>query len=426
MAGVRYGPVRVRISGDEARGRDYLPRAMKLLRLTQERQRLGSLNVLGSQAPLDDDAYCYVVLAGGMANLHIVAGHGGMEESVDMELSRAPDFVSGVIKDGHIVEVPATIRRPAYQTLSQFRPTLACIAVYRPAKGKRNPYEFAAAFQQVERLAVEPAQEFSMLRNQSMNGPTFSQYTQLKPTMYSGAMRQVVQALMGFGRQRNSGRRQISLYERYSLEGGAPADTANPTYAREVARQGLQIRYDWRFARTHGIAAGADGTRWLVEVGVNGVLAMPLPLHPATTDPKFRERLDEAGDVDALALVDTFGGFPTGEPFPPGLEAWIRAGRVQRLLTREDMAPFYDYNPYSSVMGWAFNLRGDEAHNTAWRMGEDGFQRGVHYAIAFNIGALRRPPLTQAAQRWPSGCRRCAEIAGSATTWTRCCGSAGA
>ncbi|HHA2772126.1 TPA: hypothetical protein ACOEQZ_001312 [Stenotrophomonas maltophilia] len=397
MDEVRYGPVRIRISGDEVRGRSYLPRAMQMLRRAQERQRLGQLNVLRDHQSLDDDSYCYVVLGGGMATLHIIAGHAEADGDADVEINATPDFVSGVIAGG-------TIRagEGGVELLHEFHPTQACIENYRPKEGRRHPFPFTGSFQPLQRLAVKPADEFAaeLGSGSSAGGRENSQYVKLKPTMFTGAMRGLVQALMGFGKQRRKGNRQISLYERFGVADEPSAAPARPSaFASDTAKKGLQIRYDWKWARSHGLVAAADGRRWIIEIGINGVLAMPLPLHEATTTAEFAERVEEAGDVDAQKLLELYGGFPSGEPFPTGLDAWVRAGRVLRLLTREQMRPFYDHIGYSTVMGWAFNLSGTEAHNTAYRYADDGYQRGVHYCVSVGVGptrVLKPSPLGQA------------------------------
>jgi hypothetical protein len=88
--------------------------------------------------------------------------------------------------------------------------------------------------------------------------------------------------------------------------------------------------------------------------------------------------------------VDEFGGFPTGEPFPSTAALWDayeRAGRIIELVPPSGVSEFYSHLHYSSAMGWAFNERGDEAHNTGYRYGDDGVQVGVHYAVALQIGA---------------------------------------
>lgn len=398
MEPVRYGPARIVTSGDVERAAAHLPRALALLRQTQERQRAGGLRVLGGQWALDEDSYCYVVLAGGMAAVHVVAGNAVEVSEEAAAPAAAPDFVSGAVRNGYLEEVPATRERPSYQTLRTFHPTAPCADAFGIERG----------YQAIERLAVEPWTAFDVLRNQSPSGkPVYSQYTQLKPTMYSGSMRKVVQALMGFGRQRRRGNRETSLYDAYLAPSRAdpPAKDAR-RYAIDVGKRGLRIRYDWRFGRTHGVTRSADGSWWLVEISISqGVIAMPLPLHDATTSPAFRDWIEKrtlpiqrqherANDAAALLLIDEFGGFPTGESFPTGreIDAWIRAGYVVRLAEKSALSAFYAHSAYSSAMGWAFSARGDEAHNTAWTVGDDGYLRGVHHAVTLRLGERTPPP----------------------------------
>ena len=393
MAPVRYGPARVTFSGDEVAAKAFLGEALHLLRNTEERARLSGLTSLGAQWRLTDDAYCYAVVAGTISAVHIVAGHLSQDETKIAIPVAVPDFVSGVVRGGTIETVPAKDKEPAYKVLSTFHPTQPCATAYPIPVG----------YQKIARLQVEPYSAFSDLKNPSESGkPVYSQYVRLKPTMYSGAMRQVVQALMGFGRQRRNGSHETSLYETFTSPTTGVGVSAQ--YAKDVSTDGLQIRYDWRFSRTHGITRASDGRLWLVEIGISsGVIAMPLSLHPATTTAAFRDyvtkrllprdRLHEHNnDGEALAMLDALGGFPTGESFPPAAqtEAWVRAGRVLRLMAHDDVAVFYAYSPYSSAMGWAFSGSGKEAHNTAWRVDENGIQQGVHYAVMLSIGASAR------------------------------------
>lgn len=394
MDEIRYGPVRLVTSGSAERVQAHVPRALKLLRQVQERARLGGLKVLQSQWALDDDSYCYAIVAGGMATVHVVAGYPGTDEPEAVTPVAVPDFVSGAVRNGHIVDVAATSGAPASKTLATFHPTQACA----------EAFDLAHGYQNLPRLAVEPFVAFSELRNQSQSGkPEFSQYTRLKPTMYSGTMRKVVQAVMGFGRQRREGKREVSLYDAYRAS-ASEAVAVPGKYAKDVAKDGLQVRYDWRFSRTHGVTRASDGRWWLVEISITqGVIAMPLPLHEATTTARFRDWIEarrlprdrqheHANDAEVLTMLDEFGGFPTGEAFPVGsdMDAWVRAGRVVRLAAKEEVAEFYGHSPYSSAMGWAFNARGDETHNTAWTIGDDGFMRGVHYAVTLQIGTTNK------------------------------------
>ena len=393
MSDIRYGPVSVRYSGDERRAREYLPAAMQWLRITQERQRAGEVDSMRYVRELAEDAYCYVVLGGGMAVLHIVAGAATVDEEIARDI--VPDFVSGAVRGGIIrKEYPNLYGEQ--DKLATFKPTDRCFWRYfrdntDPENLRNNSLSQNYAY--VRRLAVEPHTQIAgPLRNTDPNSDAvFSQYRRLKPTMYSGTMRKCIQALMGFGRQRRKAPKykvEISLYDQLRWKPAEPVTDAEEDYRQATRESGLQIQYDWRWFRTHGLTRGADGAWWLVEISKSrGIVAMPLPLHAATTTQAFRERLEKEGDTDALRLLDEFGGFPTGERFPVEVGPWIEAGRVLRLLEPEAMAAYYEHLAYSQDIGWAFNLRGDEAHNCAYRYGNDGCQRGVHYACSLKIGA---------------------------------------
>ncbi|HPD73643.1 MAG TPA: hypothetical protein PLL30_17850, partial [Candidatus Krumholzibacteria bacterium] len=217
-----------------------------------------------------------------------------------------------------------------------------------------------------------------------------SQYDILHPTLYTGRMRKLVQALMGFGKQITETSIFDDIDQDFEVTEEEQEEAELTQYQTQVRDNGLQIRYDYRFMRTHGLVTASDGKLWVVEIGMNrGIIAMPLLLHERTTEPEFRDLVYRVGRLEAITMLDEFGGFPTGEAFPgtpEGLESWIRAGRVLRLKQASDMAEFYAHSTYSSTLGWAFNLDGSEAHNTAWRFGDDGVQRGVHYAISLTIG----------------------------------------
>jgi len=382
---VRHGPARVTFSGDVTRAHGFIDKALHLLYQTQERARVGGLSVLSKSWRLDDDSYAYAIIAGGMQAVHIVAGEIGSEPAQHVVPAKIPDFLSGVVQNGFVDTIAATRDHPAFKQMDRLHPTQRDAAAYKIPFG----------YQGVRRLAVEPWGAFSDLRNLSESGiPIFSQYTKLKPTMYSGRMRQVVQAIMGFGRQRRSrdGKREVSRYD--TLTSAVRTTQPQPPstrYEKDVSSAGLQVRYDWSFSRTHGITVASDGKLWLVEIGVNrGVSAMPLPLNARTTSATFRDKLDAIADADGLALLDAFGGFPTGEAFPgtgASFDSWVRAGRTLRLIDHAGLNDFYSLSGYSSQMGWAFNLRGDEAHNTGYYMGNDGVQRGAHYMVSLSIGA---------------------------------------
>jgi hypothetical protein len=429
---------RFSFEGDIEAAREQIGTGRKLLADLLQRMKLAGLQTGAIARPMGEDGYIYVRVNGGVSAVRIVAGNViGQTQERPVSLG-APDFVSGVVTDGRLLSKPDPTEGRKIHHVAKFYPT--------PQASVTHTDLVADQAQGMERLAVEPHSDFPELAAPESSRYAFTQYAKLRPTMYSGTMKRVIQALMGFGRQlpRENQKqtendpveddgdsinlsRTRSIYAKVfdDLLGSSNARKARKptTYEKAVATAGLQICYDYRFMRTHGIHVAVDGVLWLVEISMaRGVIAMPLPLHPLTARPmppkagepsdrwRFREALEklriginrgdpvEMRDEDGLRILDEFGGFPTGESFPSEraiVDAMIRAGELLELLKPADLQPFYDHSFYSSAMGWAFSESGREAHNTAYRYTDEGVQKGVHYAINLAISATR---LTGAAE----------------------------
>ena len=125
--------------------------------------------------------------------------------------------------------------------------------------------------------------------------------------MYTGTMCKVVQAVMGLSHKPSEAGRQGRQQTRSAAFGIlAPNKTT-----------GVQVRYDYKFHRTHGIYTRPDGVLWLVEIGINrGIIARPLPIVPGSNKPPFRDSITARGDSDMLEVLDALGCVPTGETFP--------------------------------------------------------------------------------------------------------------
>lgn len=134
----------------------------------------------------------------------------------------------------------------------------------------------------------------------------------LKPGLYSGRMRRVVQIMLGGS---------------------------------------VEIAYDYSFYRTHGVyyAVDEDGNPadQLIEISQQrGVMAMDMPA--CTLDvPK----------ANTLGYVPLGGSFPTGA----ALQEAIQAGTVRVLLPPEALQPVYSRAPFSGLFGWAFDYQGRRA-----------------------------------------------------------------
>lgn len=230
-----------------------------------------------------------------------------------------------------------------------------------------------------------------------------TQYYRQRPTWYSGAMAEVMQIVGGYGRQDfkdlpDDPVEQARMVLPPDVEAKIVTELGNvrlPGYRGIPAVTG-QFQYDYKFNRTHGVGFGADGKPWLIQVAPDAVHAMPLPLVPATTTTAFRDYIVDVGDTEIEAILDRFGGLPSGESFPPdedSFEAWRRAGVIIEICDTED---FYDNLFYSVACGWSFNLSGTEGFNTCYDYGSDGIGTGLAYKLSLSLGAAdgggRLPP----------------------------------
>lgn len=144
---------------------------------------------------------------------------------------------------------------------------------------------------------------------------SWTQATHLKPGLYSGRMRQVIQVMLG---------------------------------------SSIPVQYEYGIGCTHGIfrATKTIGKKtvqadWLIEISRGrGVLAMELPACRGSIPPE-----------------NTLGYVPTGATFPTGqaLEDAIKKGRVRRLLLPSALDEVYSKSSFSNMFGWAFSYDGTKA-----------------------------------------------------------------
>lgn len=374
-----HGISNIRIEGPYSEGVKYVRDAERTLIRLQGMLQAGGVMSGGLYARINDRAYCYARVAGNVNVVSIVVDSEAPVLTEAFERETAPDFLSGMVYTGRLEQRvdrsdPGNPRY--YDTLVDFRPTQATAL----------KFDLAPIRQEIERLGIRPHEDVAdALDNPSPTATVvYSQYTRLRPTMFSGAMKKLVQFLLGYGKQ---GPKSVygSMITTDIGEQDPPTE-----FQKEVARDGYKMRFDWRFPRTHGLTKASDGRWWLVEVRQEkGVHAMPLELHQQTTTESFRAKLESMEDREGLAVLDLFGGFPTGEGFPRDsveFDSLVRAGLILAQQENEGLDEFYEHTAYSSYMGWAFSESGARAHNTAWRYGDDGVQRGVHYGIEIQIG----------------------------------------
>jgi len=363
----------IRLEGDRGRALALIPEAKALLYKVQTFLQRAEIETFSMSRRVDDDSYIYVLSSGGQNLLHISVAPAAVDSEYPTpdipEGESTLTMLSGMVVRGFQEEVPVAEGDTPYLQLGTFYPTTNCQRVNGLPPGG----------QPSRRLTVSPHSSMEELNN-PMEPPVYSQYTKLRPTMYSGGMQKVVQAVMGLGRlppgvlraMKNSG--------------------VSASYIDSLRNYGAQVQYDYKHQRTHGVTLSSDGTPWLVEISITrGVLAMPLPLYPGSDSPEFIEAFRARGDEDIATIAELLGGIPTGESFPRDsqtLNARLERGDILRLLPPTELAEFYSASPYSSCLGWAFSPDGREAHNTGYYYHEDGYQRGVWWQINIQIGAL--------------------------------------
>ena len=308
--------VSLRVEGDLADAQRLFPVARQLLFKALRMQETGGGVPVKLFMPMTDGSLVQVWLHQGLKILYVQPGpRQVVEEAVTLEAinvpTLCPDMLTGFVFPGAV----------ASGLLSEFHPTQVCAATHK------IPFEFQA----IERLNIKT--DFTP---SATGQPLYP-----KPSMYSGAMKRVVQAIYGIG---DSKKGSIAVNH-----------------------------YDYHWLCSHGVVK-ANGVPWLVEVSkARGVLVMPLPVYACTKTKAYAKALDDAGDTETKAVINEFGGLPTGATFPADVSAALNAGTVYRALSAEALAPFYTQpslfvskSPFFSACGWAFAETTGEVVNTCY------------------------------------------------------------
>lgn len=260
--------------------------------------------------------------------------------------------------------------------------------------GNYDPEKIAPKEVELQRFVIDYNMMVQELKPQQATLLFYTQYAAQRPTWYSGAMAEVMQIVGGYGRQKLKElpddpveRARMEIPE--SVMAKIREQMGNirlPGYTGLPHPEG-QFQYDYKFNNTHGVGFGSDGKPWLLRVDYDGVWAMPLPLIPATTTEAFRDYVTEKEDKELLAILDRFGGMPSGETMPPpgrSLQAWRRAGVIIKVC---EVGDFYQHISYSSACGWSFNSKGTEGFNTCYDYYDDqGLGYGLAYKLSIRLG----------------------------------------
>ena len=269
-----------------------------------------------------------------------------------------------------------------------------------------NPEVIAPKSVELQRFRIDYHQLVYELGPLERTEIFYSQYAGQRPTWYSGAMAEIMQIVGGYGRQKFSdlpdtaterARLQIPKTVMDTIKRQMGSNVRLPGYTGLPPADG-KFRYDYKFHNTNGVGFDTHNKPWLICVKPGGVWVMPLPLIPATTTAAFRTYVTQKGDDELVAILDRFGGMPSGESFPiidRDFEAWRRAGIIIKAC---NTSTFYDHIQYSSACGWSFNSTASEGFNTCYDY-IDAEGIGIGYAFKLKLHLhessmeLNRPPI---------------------------------
>ena len=349
---------------------------------------------------LGDGSYVTIVDAKNMRAMHVVGPH-TYSSTTGPEPYQNPvdnyhgiaDVHSGRVDSPVIVEEvdpdaskPSGVGEPVkYPVLRKFTATAGTSSRFTDFERRR-------------RLAVQEDPIFTPIGTNPEI--IYSEHSHAKPSMYTGAMRKVVQLILGMGVAARptweekwmlkNKKAPIPLNLRDFKTGKPKPDTEsafglyrnyNPTAPIET-----KLRFFYAAARTHGVTFDSDGVPWVIEISNRGVHAMRLYLDPVSTTKEGRERYARIYP-ELEEFLDEFGGIPLGTPFPPAkiFDKWKKAGEVVELVSKDRMDEFYGKLMYSSAMGWSFNSRGTQAHNTCYGYDQAGLIKGYHYKVDIKV-----------------------------------------
>lgn len=289
--------IRLRCTGTATPASRLVPYAIGIVNRLREVDSFGYQQAVGENWRID------VKLNNGHATITI-------HEDGDVGDGACPSYMSGMTVHGVRIRKTDPATGAKLEGLWSFQPSPVYAAKAKLSTGwqigkygRATPASFAPTpVQSPGSVTTIPA---SWLPDE------WSQAALLKPGLYSGTMRNVVQILLG---------------------------------------SEAQVQYGFSFGKTHGIyvqQTKAGRVDWLIEISrANGVMAMKLPVCKSSV-PK----------------ENPLGYVPTGETFPTGskLSLAIARGTVRQLLLPADLAPAYDKSAFSDLFGWAFKYDGTAA-----------------------------------------------------------------
>jgi hypothetical protein len=385
-------PGRISFEGDETVADELTAVAIKHAEKLHAWKQTQGIPHLVRAFDLGDGRYCVVADLQNMRAIHISAPAYGMSvvdttelEDKDFDSVGVIDVISGFTSFPVIEKESATVNGQQVEV-----DALRGFVCTEPTEDR-----FSDQFRR-RRLAVTENPIFTPI-----GGPpgdtVYSEHAHVKASQYSGAMRRVVQLILGIGkilrptweetwaRQNKKGlldTKQVGDQIKSAFGLYQPAQSSQETPY-------IRLDFFYQFSKTHGITFDSQDKPWVIEVGMRGVHAMPLYMDPVSTTAVGRERY-KAVSPELTEFLDEFGGIPLGVTLPTAetFTAMKKAGEIIELLPSGDMSEFYSKSAFSSDMGWCFNERGTEAHNTCY---DYDMSRGIAIGFHFMLNIRMNP-----------------------------------
>lgn len=313
-------------------------------------ERLRSVDQYGYQQATGENWRIDIQLSGGFALATI------WEDGEPIDVEQCPSYLSGMVRGGINVFRYAPTTGARTGGMVQFKPSAAYAARRRITSGWGVAPQATAGTTELSGAPSYDPNGYGLAPAPWLT-EGWSQAALLKPGLYSGYMRYVVQILLG---------------------------SQTP------------VQYDYRFGMTHGVfrATKMDKGKvvqadWLIEISSeNGVLAMEMPACRGTIPPE-----------------NTLGYVPTGAGFPSGaaLTEAIRSGKVRQLMSPGSLNEVHSKSVFSQMFGWAFDYEGRRA-SVVVKTREDGHLVTHLYTVAISGST----PTTASLSKEESGSVICA------------------
>lgn len=382
-------PSGVSASAGFAPSEDDLAESLTWFRKTGNLRQVSGLDTLKMCRTLSSGAMAVVYEAGGLHKIHIMGPDTTPRPPEPPELDGTAPMKVPMWYCGH---VPASVVDEG-----KGLPVLLTDTTRRRMVSYDEDEALPAASQVLHEFVVEYNNQCrELLPKTPAPNKVYTHFDNQHPTWYSGAIPAVLQIARGFGKQRvtvggeKKATKKLTLPKKVEVGGMRElgVNTRLPGYLGQPPQDGI-LEFDYKFLNTDTVGFDAESRPWLVKVSSGaafpaGVWAMPLPMIPMTTTKAFREWIEEKGDDEILAVLDQFGGMPSGESWPRDFQGWRRAGVIIKVC---DTADYFSHTPYTTPCGFAFSSRATEGYATCFEHVDGGINLGHSYKLKLSLAA---------------------------------------